>query len=96
LELIMKEQMTPENIREVELYAWVGEDELGSGVVGLKQALTPAGYIPLVATQEFKMSQEYLTSAMQQQSTKYGKTIRLCKFTFVETVITVTPDVPNN
>ena len=31
------------------IYAWVGEDEYGSGRVGLKQGVVPAGIIPLVA-----------------------------------------------
>ena len=31
------------------MYAWVGEDELGSGKVGLKIGKTPAGMIPLAA-----------------------------------------------
>lgn len=30
-------------------FAWVGEDELGSGEVGLKRGYVPAGLIPLVA-----------------------------------------------
>ena len=36
-------------VEDVELYAWVGEDEFGSGEIGLKQGLVPAGMIPLVA-----------------------------------------------
>lgn len=40
--------MTPEPVRKMVLYAWVGEDELGSGEVGLKQALVPAGFIALI------------------------------------------------
>ena len=31
------------------ILAWVGEDELGSGVIGIKQAHVPAGFIPLAA-----------------------------------------------
>ena len=29
------------------ILAWVGEDEHGSGVIGIKQAQVPAGFIPL-------------------------------------------------
>jgi len=54
---------TPENVKEVALYAWVGEDELGSGVVGLKQAWTRAGAVPLVAVDHAKM----LNEVIQQQ-----------------------------
>lgn len=31
------------------IYAWVGEDEYGSGKVGIKQGMVPAGIIPLAA-----------------------------------------------
>ena len=85
-------KLTPDNVKEIELYAWLGEDELGSGVVGIKQCLVPAGFIPLVATKEAKMSQEMIQQALQSQANAYGKTIRLCKFTFVEEVVTIEPD----
>ena len=69
-------------VEEIVLYAWVGEDELGSGEIGLKQAMTPAGMIPLVAVHEHKMDQDYLVKAMHNQAKQYGKTIRLCRFKF--------------
>jgi len=80
-----------EPIEQMILYAWVGEDELGSGEVGIKQGICPAGMIPLVACREGKMDQEYLVRQMQQQSNRFGKTIRLCKFTFQEVVTTLEP-----
>lgn len=83
---------TPENVKEVALYAWLGEDEFGSGVVGLKQAMVPAGCIPLVAVDNFKIDREYIQQAMQAQANAYGKTIRFCKFTFVEEIITIEPE----
>lgn len=83
---------TPENIKEVALYAWVGEDELGSGIVGLKQALVPAGMVPLVAVDDSKINRQYIQQAMQAQANMYGKTIRFCKFTFVEEIITIEPE----
>jgi len=83
---------TPDNVKEIALYAWLGEDEFGSGVVGLKQALVPAGMIPLVAVDNSKIDQEYIRQAMQAQANAYGKTIRFCKFTFVEEVITIEPE----
>jgi hypothetical protein len=55
-----KKGETPANVKEIMLYAWLGEDEHGSGVVGIKQALVPAGYIPLVAKDEFKIDREYI------------------------------------
>jgi hypothetical protein len=83
---------TPDNVKEIALYAWLGEDEFGSGVVGLKQALVPAGMIPLVAVDNSKIDLEYIRQAMQSQANAYGKTIRFCKFTFVEEIITIEPE----
>ena len=91
---------TPDNVKEVCLYAWLGEDEFGSGVVGVKQALVPAGMIPspnsswaipLVAIDQQKIDQGYILKALQGQANVYGKTIRLCKFVFVEEVVTLEP-----
>lgn len=84
-------QPTPDNVKEICLYAWVGEDEHGSGKVGIKQALVPAGYIPLVAVDDFKIDRDYIQEALQSQANKYGKTIRLCKFVFVEEIVTLEP-----
>ena len=33
---------TPDNVKTTALYAWVGEDEMGSGQIGLKQGVVPA------------------------------------------------------
>lgn len=72
-------------IETVELYAWIGEDELGSGEIGLKQGTVPAGCIPLVAVDPLKMVR--LRGQMEQQARVYGKRIRLCRFSFVEVLI---------
>jgi hypothetical protein len=72
-----------------DLYAWIGEDELGSGEIGLKQAFSPAGLIPLVAVSKDKMLQRYLLDQMARQSSKYGKTIRLCRYRMEEVMITL-------
>ena len=68
----------------VELWAWVGEDELGSGEIGLKQGFCAAGRIPLVATRADRMEQ--FVPQMNAQARCYGKKIRLCRFRFVEVV----------
>ena len=62
------------------LYAWIGEDELGSGEVGLKQALVPAGYIPLVSLSREKINRPEIRQQLQKQASFYGKTIRLVAF----------------
>lgn len=77
--------------RNMVLYAWVGEDELGSGEMGLKQGIVPAGCIALVACKEGKIDQDYIIKQLQEQATRYGKTIRLCKFVYSENLITITP-----
>lgn len=76
---------------EIELYAWIGEDELGSGEIGLKQALVPAGYIPLVSTSLEKINQEYIREALQEQANTYKKTIRLCKFVMQNEITSLEP-----
>jgi hypothetical protein len=71
-------------IEDMTLCAWVGEDELGSGRIGLKQGLVPAGMIPLVtvADEVYKIGRHELREAMEAQAAKYGKKIRLVRFRF--------------
>jgi len=83
-----------ETIEETMLFAFIGADEKGSAEVGLKQAFTPAGLIPLVATAEEKMNQLYIVKQLQEQATAYGRTIRLCRFKFDGVLITLHPDAP--
>jgi hypothetical protein len=66
------------------IYAWIGEDERGSGKVGIKQALVPAGMIPLVAMSYHLDRLAKLKPAMEAQATASGKKIRLVKFIAVE------------
>ena len=73
------------------MYAWIGEDEMGSGRVGIKQGHVPAGFIPLVAMDFDKEKLERLQARLQDQADRHGKVIRLAKFTFVEDVITLNP-----
>lgn len=78
-------------LKDIELFAWLGEDELGSGEIGLKQAFTFAGLIPLVSVDETKVGQDYIAEQLQKQANQYGKRIKLCKFVFAEEVITLNP-----
>jgi hypothetical protein len=71
-----------EKLAKVELFAWLGEDEFGSGEIGLKQGIVPAGCIPLVAVKLAKMAP--LTAQMNAQAARYGMKIRLCRFALVE------------
>lgn len=78
----MPDLMPDERLKSIELFAWLGEDELGSGEIGIKRGLVPAGMIPLVAVSLEKMKK--LDGAMELQARKYGKKIRLCRFVFAE------------
>jgi hypothetical protein len=66
------------------LYAWVGEDENGSGRIGIKQGLVPAGMIPLVAMDFHLDRLDKLKPMMELQATTYGKRIRLYRFEATE------------
>jgi len=76
----MKDSLT--KTQEVELYAWLGEDEAGSGEVGLKIGFVPAGMIPMVAIDRAKLDKFWIQAELQ--SAQYGKKIRLCRFKLVE------------
>lgn len=73
-------------IEDIELFAWLGEDELGSGEIGLKQAHCPAGMIPMVAVKQGKMQQDFIRMQMDRQGKAYGKKIQLCRFKFTGVV----------
>ena len=66
------------------IYAWVGEDEHGSGKIGLKQGIVPAGMVPLVAMSYHLDRLVKLKPQMEAQAAAYGKKIRLCKFVMTE------------
>jgi hypothetical protein len=74
-------------LKNLELYAWVGEDELGSGKIGLKQAIVPAGTIPLVAIDRNKIDQQYIRDQLHE----YEKTMYLVRFKFAEIVLVMEP-----
>jgi len=77
-----------ERLKAHALYAWIGEDEKGSGRIGLKQTLMAAGFIPLVTMDydRHKIERAPVREAMEMQSGLYGKKIRLVKFVFAEVV----------
>jgi hypothetical protein len=80
-----------ERLKEMELYAWVGEDELGSGEYGLKAAIVPAGYIPIVATSEAKVDQPYIQDQMRVIAEQFDKPRYLVRFTFAGVVRSIEP-----
>jgi hypothetical protein len=81
----------PDSKPETALFAWYGEDEFGSGEVGLKQGLVPAGVVPLVAVKREKVDRPEMRAQLQEQANAYGKTIRLGEFVFVRQLVELTP-----
>lgn len=73
------------------LYAWMGMDELGSNEFGIKGAIVPAGYIPLVAIKKEKMLTNNIPEQLQLMSTKYKNNIYLCEFHFNKIEETIIP-----
>jgi hypothetical protein len=66
----------------VELFAMIGEDEFGNGDVGLKQAVAPAGIIPMVAIRRDKVEQFW--NQYEAQAQAFGKRVYLVRFEAVE------------
>jgi hypothetical protein len=83
--------MAHKSLPETELFAYVGEDEFGSGEIGIKRGLCPAGDIPLVSIHQHKLSRPEFIEQLQQQANHYGKTIRLCRYVFAEEVLAIEP-----
>lgn len=81
----------------MDLYAYIGEDENARTAdlrrVGLKQAYTGAGMIPLVVVDYdlFKLERDTLLEQLQEQSTNWGRTIRLARFAYIEDVFVIVP-----
>lgn len=78
--------MIPAKITDIELYAWIGEDEFGSGKIGLKQGIVPAGHIPIVVMDYdlHKIAKSWPQA--EAQAKQSGKRIYLCRFTLAEIV----------
>lgn len=60
------------------LYAWMGMDEMGSGEVGIKQGVVPAGHIPIVSIDKDKIHR--LKSQFEEQAAVYGEKIYLVRY----------------
>jgi hypothetical protein len=69
-------------LSDVELFAILGEDEFGSGEIGLKQALAPAGVVAMVATRRDKVEQFW--AQYEAQARRFGKRISLVRFVGIE------------
>lgn len=78
-----------EELKDLEILAWVGVDERGSGRVGIKQGLVPAGMIPLAAMDydAHKLQRPEMLLQLEAQAATWGKRIRLVRFRFAEVVM---------
>ncbi len=83
-------------LKDPELLAWIGEDELGSGKIGIKQAIVPAGRIPIVGVidHKTKLTWPAIVNQFQRQANEYGKEIRLVRYQPVEILLVVRPNAP--
>lgn len=89
---IVVEQPGAATLAQMVLYAWVGEDELGSRQFGLKQAIVPAGScIPLVSCLPGKLDRPEIAEQLQAQANVFRKPIRLVRFAFAEVVAELQP-----
>jgi len=84
-----RKDAAPEAIRQMELYAWIGEDDQidrakRTGEWGIKQGMCPAGYIPLVAVRRDKV--ERFADNFNKQARAMGKKIRLVRFVYAEII----------
>jgi hypothetical protein len=79
----------PQELAATERWAWLGRDDqedvaARTGEIGLKQARTPAAMIPMVATTRSKM--EMFWHHAEANARRSSIRIRLCRFTYAETV----------
>jgi hypothetical protein len=73
-------------VKPISIYAWIGEDEHGGRRIGLKQGMTPAGMIPLVAMDYHLDRLAKLLPQLERNARRSGKKIRLYKFTITEEI----------
>lgn len=81
-----------ERVLGLGLWAWVGQDdgpEPRTGELGLKQGIVPAGYIPLVAVKQEKITTDHIKRQMEAlaQSTGVRRYLVRFKVEAVEEVI---------
>lgn len=83
--------MVDPRILQTELFAWIGEDELGSGEIGIRAAVCPAGFVPMVAILRHKIDRAEVTEQLEMLAKTYNKPRYLVRFTGVEIVKEIEP-----
>lgn len=83
----------PKSAQEMVLYAWVGVDDAPpfSGEFGIKAAICPAGWVPMVACKEDRMNQNYIVEQMKDMAKFTGKGRQLVRFKFDKVITTIKP-----
>jgi hypothetical protein len=69
---------------DLELYAWIGDDEFSSDGLSIKRALAPTGCVPLVALRRDKVEQ--MKPRMEAEARLMGRKIHLVRFVPAEVV----------
>jgi len=84
-----------EQIKGASIWAWIGEDDsapsLEPGQIGIKQATTPAGNIPLASIRPGQLSQQYIRTQMEHFAKLTGKRRHLVRFRFEAIEETIEP-----
>lgn len=79
----------------MEMFAYIGMEEIAGRPqrVGIKQGMVPAGFIPLVVMDydRAKLMREDVVKQLQAQANKFGQSIRLARFTYIDDVLTLHP-----
>jgi hypothetical protein len=77
------------NGQQMVLYALVGDDEFGSGKVGLKQHIVNREKLCPLVVMDFdlhKIDRPDVWDSLNTQAARYNKKIRLCRFEMVEII----------
>lgn len=80
--------MERDAILKTEMLAYIGEDELGSGEIGLKQGMTQLGLIPLafIGTHRDRAESGPMKMQMALQARAFDKPIYLVRYAAVEII----------
>lgn len=103
------EAVVPQDLALTELVAWLGRDELAgalgatgaprsaSGEIGLKQAMVPAGMIPMVCVDRHRSKLETTHwPKAEAQARLHGQQIYLCRFALVEVIKATETPIPES
>lgn len=70
------------NPDDVQLYAWIGEDE--TGTLGIKALLTDLGFMPMVVIKRETLEKPQVREQVKAIAAQLGKTMYFMRFTAAE------------